>query len=416
MNKFLHRWLTISFFNLLLVAFLGVLMRYKIEFSLPFLDQKHVLHSHSHFAFSGWITQTLMVLLVYYLSINIGNHVFKKYRWLLYANVIIAYGMLVTFILQGYAFFSISFSSLSIIVSWFFAVYYWKDLNSIGENRVSHLWFKAALVFGVISSIGTFGLAYTMANKTTNPDWYLASIYFFLHFQYNGWFFFAGMGLLVSNLEKINAAVKDLKIAFLFFCFACIPAYFLSVLWIPFGKIIYGVVLVAVIAQLAGWAFMLKVFIKNKTFISQQFSKYGKVLLVLSAIAFTIKLLLQSGSVHPELSQLSYGFRPIIIGYLHLVLLAVTSIFIIGYIISLELIQVNKMLITGVFIFVAGVIINELLLMVQGIAGLTYNIVPYINVLLLMAAGVLFLGIGMMFISCFTVFANKGGRASEQIS
>ena len=416
MNKFLHRWLTISFFNLLLVAFLGVLMRYKIEFSLPFLDQKHVLHSHSHFAFSGWITQTLMVLLVYYLSINIGNHVFKKYRWLLYANVIIAYGMLVTFILQGYAFFSISFSSLSIIVSWFFAVFYWKDLNKIGENRVSHLWLKAALVFGVISSIGTFGLAYTMANKTTNPDWYLASIYFFLHFQYNGWFFFAGMGLLVSNLEKINAAVKDLKVAFLFFCFACIPAYFLSVLWIPFGKIIYGVVLVAVIAQLAGWAFMLKVFIKNKTFISQQFSKYGKVLLLLSAIAFTIKLLLQSGSVHPELSQLSYGFRPIIIGYLHLVLLAVTSIFIIGYIISLELIQVNKMLITGVFIFVAGVIINELLLMVQGIAGLTYNIVPYINVLLLMAAGVLFFGIGMMFISCFTVFANKGDRALEQIS
>ena len=416
MNKFLHRWLTISFLNLLLVAFLGVLMRYKIEYSLPFVDQKNILHSHSHFAFSGWIAQTLMVLLVYYLSVNIGNHVFKKYRWLLYANVIIAYGMLVTFILQGYAFFSISFSSLSIIISWFFAGYYWKDLNRIRENRVSHLWFKAALVFSVISSIGTVGLAYTMANKTINQDWYLASIYFFLHFQYNGWFFFAGMGLLVSNLEKINAAAKDLKIAFLFFCFACIPAYFLSVLWIPFGKIIYGVILVAVIAQLAGWAFMVKVFIKNKTFISQQFSKYGKVLLLLSAIAFTIKLLLQSGSVHPELSQLSYGFRPIIIGYLHLVLLAVTSIFIIGYIISLELIQVNKMLITGVFIFVAGVIINELLLMVQGIAGLTYNIVPYINLLLLMASGILFLGIGMMLISCFTVFANKGDRASEQIS
>ena len=400
MNKSLLKWLTVSFLNLLLVAFLGVVMRYKIEFALPFVDQKYVLHSHSHFAFSGWITQTLMVLLVYYLSQKRGEQVFKKYRWLLYANLITAYGMLVSFIIQGYALFSISFSSLSIIVSWFFAAYYWKDLNRMDGDKVSHWWFKAALTFSVLSSIGTFGLAYMMVNKTMDPNWFLATIYFFLHFQYNGWFLFAGMGLLVSRLEKIDTAIKDLKTAFLFFCFACIPAYFLSVLWIPFGNIIYAIVIAAVIAQLVGWAFMVKVFIKNKLFIGQQFSKYGKVLLLLSAVAFTIKLLLQSGSIHPELSHLSYGFRPIIIGYLHLVLLAVTSIFIIGYIVSFELVPVTKKLIAGVFIFVAGVIINELLLMVQGAAALTYTGVPHINILLLVAAVILLGGICIMFISC----------------
>jgi len=399
MNRSLRKWLAVSFLNLLLVAFLGVVMRYKIEFPLPLIDQKYVLHSHSHFAFSGWITQTLMVLLVYYLSLKNGEGVLKKYRWLLYANLITAYGMLISFILQGYAFYSISFSTLSIVVSFFFAAYYWKDLNRMNENKVSHWWFKAALAFSVISSIGTFGLAYMMINGM-EQEWYLALIYFFLHFQYNGWFFFAGMGLLVSSLEKINTAVKDLKVAFLCFCFACIPAYFLSVLWIPFGSILYSIVIAAVIAQLVGWAFMVKVFIKNKIFIGQQFSKYGQVLLVLSAVAFTIKLLLQSGSVHPELSQLSYGFRPIIIGYLHLVLLAVTSIFIIGYIVSFKLVSVTRMFITGTSIFVVGVIINELLLMVQGVSGLTYNIVPYINIMLLVAAVILFCGIAMMFISC----------------
>jgi hypothetical protein len=179
------------------------------------------------------------------------------------------------------------------------------------------------------------------------------------------------------------------------------------VLWLPFGNFIYGILIAAVIAQLAGWAFMVKVFIKNKIFIGQQFSKYGKVLLLLSAIAFTIKLVLQSGSIHPELSQLSYGFRPIIIGYLHLVLLAVTSIFIIGYIISFEFIPVTKTLISGVFIFVAGVIINELLLMVQGVAGLTYTNIAYTNILLLIAAGILFWGIGMIFISCLRSASTK---------
>ena len=399
MNNFLRRWIAVSFFNLLLVATLGVLMRYKIEFSLPFVQQKFILHSHSHFAFSGWVTQTLMVLLVHHLSTKNGGEVLQKYRWLLYANLITAYGMLVSFILQGYGFFSISFSTLSIVVSYFFALVYWRSLNLIKEKTVSNLWFKAALVFSVLSSAGAFSLAYMMANKITHQNWYLAAIYFFLHFQYNGWFLFAGMGLLAAKFEKINGAVKNLKTAFLLFCFACVPAYFLSALWLPLPLIIYVVIVAAVIAQLAGWVIMIKVFVRNKAFIDLYFTKNGKMLLLLCAIAFSIKLLLQSGSVIPALSQLSYGFRPIIIGYLHLVLLAVTSIFLIGYIVSFQLINVTKKLLAGISIFVTGIIVNELLLMTQGVAALTYNSIPFMNILLLIAAVILFTGSFFMLIS-----------------
>ena len=400
MSKYLSKWLTISFLNLLLVAALGFILRYKIAFYLPFVDQKFILHSHSHFAFSGWVTQTLMVLLVHYLSLKQGDQIWRKYRWLLYTNLFTAYGMLVSFILEGYAFFSISFSTASIFISYFFAFYYWKDLNRLNEKRVSHLWFKAALLFSVLSSLGTFGLAYMMENKLFDQDWYLACIYFFLHFQYNGWFLFAGMGLLTEKLEDANLNGNNLYYAFVLFCFACIPAYLLSVLWFSFPGIIFFLILAAVIAQLFGWLLMIKVFIKNKLFINKQFSRYGRVLLLLSAIAFTIKLLLQTGSIHPALSQLSYGFRPIIIGYLHLVLLGVTSIFIIGYIISFNLVLVSPKLIYGTFIFVAGIIFNELLLMVQGVTALMYNVVPYIQIWLLIAAGILLGGISLMFIAC----------------
>ena len=400
MSKYLSNWLTISFLNLLLVAALGFILRYKIAFYLPFVDQKFILHSHSHFAFSGWVTQTLMVLLVHYLSLKRGDQIWIKYRWLLCANLVTAYGMLVSFILQGYAFFSISFSTASIFISYFFAFYYWKDLNRLNEKRESHLWFKAALLFSVLSSLGTFGLAYMMENKLFDQDWYLACIYFFLHFQYNGWFLFAGMGLLTEKLEDANLYDNNLYYAFVLFCFACIPAYLLSVLWFSFPGIIFFLILAAVIAQLFGWLLMIKVFIKNKPFINKQFSRYGRVLLLLSAIAFTIKLLLQTGSIHPALSQLSYGFRPIIIGYLHLVLLGVTSIFIIGYIISFNLVLVSPKLIYGTFIFVAGIIINELLLMVQGVTALMYNVIPYIQIWLLVAAGILLGGISLMFIAC----------------
>ncbi|MEO6405460.1 MAG: hypothetical protein ABIY51_03055 [Ferruginibacter sp.] len=395
----LRKWLTVSFLNLLLVSTLGIILRYKIAFYLPFIEQKFVLHSHSHFAFAGWITQTLMLLLVHNLSIVKGESMFKKYRWLLYANLVTAYGMLISFFFQGYAFFSISFSTLSIFVSYLFAIYYWKDLNNLGKKLVSHYWYKAALVFSVISSLGAFGLAFMMANKMSYQHWYLGLIYFFLHFQYNGWFFFAGMGLLSSRLEKNTDVNKKLKAAFMLFCFACIPAYFLSALWLPFPRIIYYVIIAAVVAQLYGWILLLKVFKQSQAFIKTEFSKYGKILFILAAIAFTIKLLLQSGSIHPALSQLSYSFRPIIIGYLHLVLLAVTSIFIIAYIVSFNLIPVTKLLLSGIAIFVTGIIINELLLMLQGITSITYNNIPAINIFLLIAAMIMFTGIALMLIS-----------------
>lgn len=71
---------------------------------LPFLDQHYLLHGHSHFAFAGWITQALMTLMVSYLFVSGQTSAFKKYRNLLVLNLITAYGMVISFPLQGYGF------------------------------------------------------------------------------------------------------------------------------------------------------------------------------------------------------------------------------------------------------------------------------------------------------------------------
>lgn len=389
----LRRWLQISFLNLLIVSLLGVTLRYKIAFSFPYLDQKYLLHGHSHFAFAGWITQVLMVLLVQYLSQYKAGNVYKDYHWFLTANCITAYGMLIFFPLQGYGLGSIIFSTLSIFVSYFFAIRYWKDLDNLPNKNTSHYWFKAALLFSVLSSIGAFSLAFMMATKTMHQTWYLAAVYFFLHFQYNGWFFFAGMGLFVSKIEKIFSAGKQLKIIFWLFCLACIPAYFLSALWMPIPVVIYLLVIAAAVAQVIAWFFLVKLMFKNKTTIKLVFNDKGRWLLLLAGLALTVKLLLQLGSTHPALSQLAFGFRPIVIGYLHLVLLGVITIFILGYIISMDFIGRGKYFMPGIRIFIAGIIINEILLMLQGTLGLSYSIVPFINELLLIAALIMFSGI-----------------------
>jgi len=393
MSSPLRSWLRISFFNLLLIAFLGVILRYKIAFSLPFIDQRNLQHGHSHFAFAGWLTQVLMILLVQYLSQYQGEAIYKRYRWLLYGNLITAYGMLIFFPIQGYGLGSISFSTLSIIVSYFFAVRYWKDLNSLQQKNISHLWYKAGLLFCVISSLGPFFLAYIMASKLMHQSWYLAAVYYFLHFQYNGWFFFASMGLFVSRLEKIIPFTKNLKLIFSLFFLACIPAYFLSALWMPIPMLIYWLVIASAIAQIVGWGMLVKLILKNKAILKASFTKIAGRLLLLSAIALTIKLTLQLGSTHPELSQLAFGFRPIVIGYLHLVLLGVISIFILGYTISLNVLNARRYFRIGVWVFFSGILINEILLMLQGVTGLSYVIVPYINELLFVAAIIMFSGI-----------------------
>jgi hypothetical protein len=193
MQPSLRKWLQFSFSNLLLVAFAGVILRYKIAFSLPFIDQQYLLHGHSHFAFAGWVTQVLMPLLTGYLSETTLKDYFPKYRWILYFNAITAYGMLISFPIQGYGFVSILFSTMSLFASYYFAILFWKDLNRIPVRSVSHSWFKLALLGNVISSAGPFSLAYMMASHNMLQNWYLASIYFYLHFStMSGSFFLYG--------------------------------------------------------------------------------------------------------------------------------------------------------------------------------------------------------------------------------
>jgi hypothetical protein len=391
----MQRYTKIALFNLLLVAAMGVLLRYKIIYSLPFIDQKHLLHAHSHFAFAGWITHALMILLVQYLHLQQHEPVFKKYKWIINANLFTAYGMLVSFPVQGYGLVSIVFSTLSIIVSYVFAVMFWRDLDRLSTKSIGHWWMKSALLFNALSSLGAFSLAFMIATKTVHQNWYLAAVYFFLHFQYNGWFFFACMGLVTAKfLCHVPVAVQ--KKIFWLFAGACIPAYILSALWLPIPSWSYLLVVLAAFSQVAGWFLTLLQIKKQALFIRSTVAPGFRWVLLLSATALTIKLLLQLGSTIPSLSKLAFGFRPIVIGYLHLILLGVISLFIIGYMLLERNILLTAAAAKAIKIFVAGVMINELLLMIQGVAAMTFTPIPYSNELLLAAAVIIFTGITLL--------------------
>jgi hypothetical protein len=402
MNSSRKTWIRISLLNLLIVAFLGAVLRYKINFSLPWIDQKKLLHGHSHFAFAGWITQTLMILMIGWLQDQTSQNQFQRYRLLLLSNVLTAYGMLISFPIQGYAFFSILFSTLSVFVSYVFAYMFWKDLSRLSETSIVHSWFKVALLGNAISSIGPFSLAYMMATRNVHQNLYLASVYFFLHFQYNVWFFFSAMGLALHKLVKMGLPERPLSFVFTFFALAAVPTYLLSVLWWPLGLTTYIMTILAVICQLLAWAIMVKYILQHWSAITQSVSSFTRIMFILACSALTIKLLLQTGSVVPSLSKLAFGFRPIVIGYLHLVLLGIMTLFILAWLYRTEVLFNNQRTRASLSIFIAGILINEALLMIQGIADIQYLDVPYTNLLLFFAAIILFTGAALIFFSHFS--------------
>jgi hypothetical protein len=387
-------WLKISLLNLCIVAALGVLMRYKIGFEFPYLDQKHLQHSHSHFAFSGWLSHTLMVLMVYFLQTKINHFNGNKYKNIIVANLICSYGMLVSFIIEGYASFSITFSTASILVSYVFAYQFFRDLKLLDDDWIAKSWLKAALFFNVISSLGTFYLAYMMASKNIIQDLYHSSIYYYLHFQYNGWFFFACMGLALGFLNIRKSEHSFYKISFKLFATACFPAYLLSILWLDLPIWLYAIAVISALIQVFAWFKLLAVLIKTRKDSLGNYAPLLRYILLFVSFALSIKLVLQLGSTIPAISQLAFGFRPIVIAYLHLVLLAIMSLFILFYIYANHLIVINKKIKCGIVIFSIGVILNEIVLAIQGLAAFSYIPIPYVNEILFGIAIILFFGIG----------------------
>lgn len=389
------KWLKIAVFNLIFVAIAGCLMRYKILYSFPLLQQKHVLHSHSHFAFSGWISLAIMAFMIQFLSKRISIHS-KKYQLFLKIHLLSSYGMLIAFAFQGYGFFSISFSTLSIITNLLFAIQYWKDLNRIEIKSVSSSWFKAALFFSVFSSIGAFSLAYLMANKIAHQNWYLLAIYFFLHFQYNGWFIFSCFGFINEKLEKAGSSKVVLIRVLKLFTFACIPAYFLSALWLNLPIWLFIIVIFASVAQLLGWIIFVKEIFTRKQYLTPLLINNSWFYFLLVLIAMSIKVLLQLGSTIPWLSTLAFGFRPIVIGYLHLVLLGIVTLFLLSNYLSNQDFEFKKSIQAGLNIFVLGFFLNEIILLIQGSSAIKYFSVPFANEGLLSASALMLLGISII--------------------
>ena len=146
--NFTQLWAKRAFLNFTLLALAGVLLRYKILFPLPLVDQKHLLHAHSHFAFSGWVSLALSISIIHVLKPDQQQQ--KKFNRILWAQQIGSFGMLLTFPFMGYAAPSIFFSTLSILVSFWFAAVAWNMIKANSQLSFEKKWLYAALLCNIV--------------------------------------------------------------------------------------------------------------------------------------------------------------------------------------------------------------------------------------------------------------------------
>ncbi|WP_431210057.1 hypothetical protein ACQ86N_28810 [Puia sp. P3] len=351
----MSKYARLSLLNLFIVSALGATLRYKALFSLPFIDYKNLLNAHSHFAFSGWVTSALFAGFIHILSAS-GKNPAGVYRYQFRLNQIASFGMLISFTLQGYGPVSILFSGLSVVFSWWFAIQYLRDCRHTDWPPVVRNAIRLSFIFLILSTAGPFLLAWSKTHPGGGAVFYYNAIYLYLHFQYNGWFTFGVIALYFWSVRhRLEPRQQRLAARFLqLMGLACIPAYCLSLLWMTPPDWVRQIAGSAALVQLVALSFLY--------FISSS----PKGLWLFSFIAFSIKLVLQAASSIPVLGNFAFGYRPLVIAYLHLVVLGCITFALLAFFLTNGLLQTSsKIARTSLTTFIAGVIANEIILFLK---------------------------------------------------
>lgn len=204
-----NKWIDLSILGLCTVGLLGVLMRSKIVFAMPFINYNNLLEAHSHFTFSGWVTLALMTLMIYeFLSPAFYKR--RIYQRLLGAITISVWFMLIAFLLQGYGILSIIFYTIFIFLSYILTYIFIKDILKAKLSMPVYLAAISSVVCFILSSLGAFVITYIYFTKSFDPVLYRDALFTYLHFQYNGFFSMAIFALLF-NLIAQNISVKSKK-------------------------------------------------------------------------------------------------------------------------------------------------------------------------------------------------------------
>lgn len=368
--------------NFMVLSFWGLALRYMQLADLP-LNYQFLLHAHSHFAFSGWMFLTIAYLVA---RLCDGEQLGAGFRYVLLMAQVSAWGMLLSFSLQGYKAVAISFSTLFVLVGFRFAYLVWhRPLFRARVNGPAYLLIRSALVFLCLSALGPFTLGPLAALGLKASPWYQNAVYFYLHFQLNGFMELSALGLFAATLP-LNGFRYDDRRWLRLFIISALPLYFIFTLWARPGPLVGILAGFGATLNLLSWLVVLF-----------RFRSYGRLLSFLqkaALLAVTIKCVLQLAICVPVIGDWTFLNRNLIIGYIHLLTLGIVMPLLIGQLAGISVLR------TGVFFnllkssYVVLVLTYLTLLFLQPLLAIWGIPIPLYQQLLFWSCAA-FLGFGM---------------------
>lgn len=346
-----------------LAAVLGTVLRFFPVTDIP-IDYRFMVHAHSHIALLGWVYLALTVILCHcYLERGSGQ---KRYRAIYWITQISLVGMLLSFPFQGYALFSISFSTLFLFCSYAFFAFFVKHVKSGLKSSNSLKCIKAAFWFMVLSSVGPWALGAIMTTLGPGSIWYRLAIYFYLHFQYNGWMVLALVGLFILILEKggWTLPAKGFNSFFWTLVPGVVLSFFLSTLWTDPHWGLYVLGGIGGLLQAYALVLLWKMATRDKA--SFRASGLQRRLLKTACVLLALKMFMQLLTAFPYFARLADTYLDFTIGYLHLTFLGAISIGLFFLTDYFGLLRISK---KAYFLYFLGFLATECLIFYRGISA-----------------------------------------------
>ena len=359
----LRRWFAIALLNLAIAATIGCVLRSIYIVEIPHVNFKPLLHAHSHVAMFGWLFIALMVFLLEDVD-DRGSRRAHRVLFILVQFAVV--GMLVSFPVQSYGPASITFTTLHLLLSYALAVMAWRGTRhwlAAGSRRLVRI----AVWMMVISTIGVWAMAPLLAFGLFGSELYYWSIQFFLHFQFNGWFWFAAMALGARWAERQGFALRIDRLTMGLWIVSAVLTYALAIAWSEPLPAVFATVAVAVALQVwAAWrTFGILRRMHNVAY--DRIPQAARILIGVALVSMAMKVLVQASVAIPSVAIMALTIRHFVMGFVHMNTLGVMTMLLCSYAILSGWFDLKRGAIRwGLGLLVAGIITSELLLFVQG--------------------------------------------------
>jgi hypothetical protein len=218
-----------------------------------------------------------------------------------------------------------------------------------------------------ISTAGIWAIGPILANGLFGTELYYWSIQFFLHFQFNGWFWFAALALW-SRWAETHGQPRPLdRFTIRLWTASAFLTFALAIAWSERHPAVYAVNSIGVILQAwAGWR-TYKAIRTGQAMLQSRAALWAWRCVTYALIGMGLKVLMQAAVAVPQVAILAFTIRNYVIGFIHLNMLGAISLMLFAMaLLEGWFISTARTARIGLTLFTSGVLLSEVVLFAQG--------------------------------------------------